>query len=290
MSSAAFTISAFGDEIAADLREQLKWLRELKIGYLELRGAWRKNVLYLEDDEAAAVHRLCDEHQIVVSCIGSPIGKSPIVEPVERELTNLWRIFQIAEVVGTRRVRIFSFYPPNSLSNTDYDEYVEVATARLAQLTLMAEREDFYLLLENEKDIVGDTPERCQALLGAIDSQHLRFAWDPANFVQVGVTRPMDQGWPLLSDYVGYVHVKDALSADGRVRAAGEGDGQVRELLLALRRSNYRGFLALEPHLAIAGRSGGFSGPEGMRYAVSRLRQLMSEAGCVEQPAGSGSK
>jgi sugar phosphate isomerase/epimerase len=154
----------------------------------------------------------------------------------------------------------------------------------------MAEREEFYLLLENEKDIVGDTPERCQAILGAINSQHLRFAWDPANFVQVGVTRPMDQGWPLLGDDVGYVHVKDALATDGRVCAAGEGDGQVRELLLALRRSHYQGFLALEPHLAIAGRSGGFSGPEGMRYAVSRLRQLMSQAGCVEQPAGSGNE
>ncbi len=44
--SATFRISAFGDEIAPDLDEQLTTLRSLAIGYLDLRGAWGKNVLY----------------------------------------------------------------------------------------------------------------------------------------------------------------------------------------------------------------------------------------------------
>jgi hypothetical protein len=38
----------------------------------------------------------------------------------------------------------------------------------------------------------------------------------------------------------------------------------------------------LEPHLAIAGHSSGFSGPEGMAYAVNALRRVMAETGCVE--------
>lgn len=244
MSSATFTLSAFGDEIADDLHEQLRLLRELHIGYLELRGAWGTNVLRMDDETVAKVRRVCDEYGIAVSCIGSPLGKSPLADPLEREITNLKRIFQVAEALATRRVRIFSFYPPDTRSNARYDEYVAEATTRLARLADLARSEGFALLLENEKEIVGDTPERCHAILSAVDSPYLRFAWDPANFVQVGVAQPMARGWTSLGPYVDHVHIKDALFADGSVRAAGEGDGQVGELLAALRDGGYQGFLA----------------------------------------------
>src|SRR5512136_596395 len=205
MATATFVLSAFGDEIADDLAEQLHLLRDLRVSYLELRGAWGQNVLKMDDDTANAVRWKCAEFGAVVSCIGSPLGKSPIADPVERELSNLERIFHVAEVVGTRRIRIFSFYPPDTSTNAAYDNYVAEATARLAKMADAARREGFTLLLENEKDIVTDTPERCYAVLSAVDSPHLRFAWDPANFVQVGAARPMDRGWPLLGGYVAHV-------------------------------------------------------------------------------------
>jgi sugar phosphate isomerase/epimerase len=282
MTTATFVLSAFGDEIADDLAEQLHLLRDLRVGYLELRGAWGQNVLKMDDDTLDAVRWKCAEFGAVVSCIGSPLGKSPIADPLEREMSNLERIFHAAEVVGARRIRIFSFYPPDTSTNAAYDDYVAEATARLAKMADAARREGFTLLLENEKDIVGDTPERCHAILSAVNSPHLRFAWDPANFVQVGVARPMERGWSLLGPYVTHVHVKDAHLADGSVCAAGEGDGQVGELLTALRDGGYRGFLSLEPHLVVAGRSGGFTGPGGMTYAVSTLRRLMTSLDCVE--------
>jgi sugar phosphate isomerase/epimerase len=282
-SSASFAVSAFGDEIADDLREQLQVLRNLRIGYLELRGVWGKNVLYLDDDEVAKVGRICAEHEVTVSCIGSPVGKSPITEPIEHELSNLSRIFRIATALDTRRVRIFSFYPPDTHTNVHYDQHLAEATSRLARLTAMAQQEGFYLLLENEKEIVGDTIERCHTLVSTIDSPHLRFLWDPANFVQVGEVEPTRRGWPSLGPYVAHVHIKDALLADGSVRAAGEGDGQVGELLIRLQAKGYQGFLALEPHLVIAGSSSGFSGIEGLTRAVIALRRLMAAQGCIEE-------
>jgi hypothetical protein len=36
--------------------------------------------------------------------------------------------------------------------------------------------------------------------------------------------------------------------------------------------------MSLEPHLAQAGRFGGFSGPEGFRQAASALKFLLNEA------------
>ena len=284
LSPAAFTLSAFGDEIDADLATQLRLLVELGIGYLELRSAWGINVLTLDDSQVAAIRHECERYSILVSCIGSPIGKSPLTDPLDKELSHLERIFQVAKAVGTRKVRAFSFYPPDDSSGRHQGMYLREAISRLSRMAHLAGQQNMILLLENEKGVVGDTPERCHAILKAIDSPNLRFVWDTANFVQVGVARPTERGWLLLCPYLAHVQMKDALLADGSVQVAGQGDGQVGELLSRLRDSGYRGFLALEPHLVMAGPTRGFSGHEGMRRAVSALRQLMARLGCVGCP------
>lgn len=284
--SATFTLSAFGDEIAPALMDQLTVLRQLRIGYLELRGVWGKNVLALSDAEVQQVKAECEQCGIGVSAIGSPIGKSPLVEPIETVLANLQRIIAIAGIVGTRRVRIFSFYPPDISTNAHYDQHLAEAVARLARLAAIAEAAGVQLLLENEKHIVGDTIARCHTLLTKVNSPALVFAWDPANFVQVGEAAVTERAWPMLGRYTGYVHVKDSRLADGTVQPAGQGDGQVGLLLRHLRDAGYQGFLALEPHLVVAGHSSGFSGPAGMKVAVDALRALMQAQGCVEQLVG----
>jgi hypothetical protein len=76
-----------------------------------------------------------------------------------------------------------------------------------------------------------------------------------------------------------YLQVKDALAATGEAVPAGQGDGQVRDTLAALRDSGFAGFMSLEPHLARAGRYGGFSGPEGFTLAVRSLKLILNELG-----------
>ncbi len=282
MPGASFILSAFGDEIDDDLSVQLRTLRELRINRLDLRGAWGTNVLNLTDEQVQSVRRLGEEYGVRVSCLGSPIGKTPILDPIEKEEANLARLFEIGKALGTRRIRVFSFYPPDTSTNAAYDSYVPEAAERLTRLTAMAAKADFHLLLENEKEIVTDTPDRCRAVLSAVNSPHLGLVWDPANFVQVGVASPFTQGWELLKPYLAYVHIKDALLDGGHVRPAGEGDGQVKDLLIALRDMGYQGVLALEPHLQFAGHAGGYSGIEGIGIAVEALRKLMKETGCEE--------
>ncbi|NLE43569.1 MAG: sugar phosphate isomerase/epimerase [Chloroflexi bacterium] len=282
MSTTIFKISAFGDEIAADLQTQLDTLNELGVGFLELRAVGGTNVLHLDDEQVRAVERACAEAGVAVSCIGSPVGKSPLLAPPEDERANLLRLIEIADVLHTRLIRVFSFYPPDATTNELYDEYVSQAVERLVDLSHLAEQEGVVLVLENEKAIIGDTPERCWRILRGVDSPALRFAWDPANFIQVGVDVPISAGWHLLAPYVEHVHVKDAVSGSGQVCPAGEGDGQVPELLTALSRDDYRGFIALEPHLAVAGHSSGFSGVEGMTRAVVALRDVLSSLGYEE--------
>ncbi len=279
---ATFTLSAFGDEIASDLKEQLAALRELDIHCLDMRSAWGKNVLTFTDEDVDRIGKLCAEHEVQVACIGSPIGKSPLVDPIENELANLNRIIEIGTALNCRRIRIFSFYPPDISTNVHYDQYVDEVIERLGKLAEYAQAADVELLHENEKEIVGDTLARCQALVKGVDNPHLRFLWDPANFVQVGEAQVTERGWPMLGDLTTYVHIKDAKLVDGNVHPAGEGDGQIGELLQKLVEKDYQGVLSLEPHLVFAGSSGGFSGKDYMRVAVEALRKLMDEVGCVE--------
>ena len=278
---AAFTLSAFGDEIDADLDTQLRVMGELRIGFLELRAAWGTNVSDLDDRQVAAIKTACERYGVGVSCIGSPVGKSVITDLLETDLDRLDRVLRVADALGTDRVRVFSFYPPGG-GNGQQDRYLQEAISRLERMARRAEDDGIVLLLENEVGVMGDTPECCQSILEAVDSPALRFVWDTANFAVVGVTSATERGWPLLSPYLAHVQIKDFHIADQTVCAAGEGDGQIPELLARLRDAGYQGFLALEPHLAATGPAGGFSGPDGMRYAASVLRSVIVEAGCVE--------
>jgi sugar phosphate isomerase/epimerase len=272
MADAAFTLSAFGDEIADDLDEQLAVLEVEGIRHLELRGAWGRNVLDLDDAALDRAASLLRARGFGVSAIGSPIGKSALSAPPDFELARLERALVAADRLGTRLIRIFSFYVPAGEQAARRDEVV----ARVGALAARAERAGVVLAHENEKGIYGDTPARCRDLLDAVGSPALRAAFDPANFVQVGA-RPMRDAWPLLASYTAHVHIKDALLDGGAVVPAGEGEGDVAALLAVLAGGGYRGYLTLEPHLAAAGPSGGFSGAAGMRMAVAALRRLLAD-------------
>ena len=120
--------------------------------------------------------------------------------------------------------------------------------------------------------------DRCADLITSVNSPALRATFDAANFVQCGV-RPFSEAYGLLRPHLVYLQVKDALAATGEVVPAGRGDGQVRETLATLRDSGFGGFVSLEPHLARAGRYGGFSGPEGFTLAARSLKLILNELG-----------
>ena len=164
---------------------------------------------------------------------------------------------QLAKLFDARYIRIFSFFIRHG-SNPDDHKTRCCAGCALAEV---AEAANVILLHENEKDIYGDVPARCHDIVTSVDSPNLRLAWDPANFVQVGV-RPFTEGYSLLRPYVVYVQVKDALLADGSVVVAGAGDGQVVETVRALRDDGFDGFFSLEPHLGKYTEFGALSGPE----------------------------
>ena len=269
-----FVLSGFADEISDDLDVQLDVLQELEIGYLELRGVWGKNVLALSDDEVERIRGELARRGIRVSAIGSPIGKIGIDEPFEPHLADFGRALHLAEHFETDYIRMFSFFVPEGQA----DAYRPQIMERLRALLDEAQGHPVTLLHENERHIYGDIPRRCRDIHETLASPQLRMTFDPANFVVCGV-RPFSEAYDMLKDYIEYVHIKDAILTDKRIVPAGDGDGEVRELLSALEARQYDGFLSLEPHLARPGRFSGFSGPELFGVATKALRGLLSDIG-----------
>ena len=267
-------LSGFADEISADPQAQLATLAAESISHLELRSAWSVNVADFTGEQLAAFRAATDGAGVRVSAIGSPIGKIPVDAPFGPELDRMRRVAGIAAELGTTIVRVFSFFIP---AGEPPQRYRGQVVDRMGALARIAEEHGLILAHENEKEIYGDIPDRCADLITAVGSPALRATFDPANFVQCGV-RPFAEAYALIRPHLVYLQVKDALAATGEVVPAGQGDGELRETLAALRDSGFAGFMSLEPHLAQAGRFGGFSGPEGFVRAASALKFLLNEA------------
>ncbi len=273
------TLTAFADEISADLQEQLDVLESEGIHHLELRGVWNKNVLDLSDEEVQKVRDIVQSRGFKVSAVGSPIGKIDILDPMEPHVQRFKRALQVAKVLETSYIRIFSFFIPQGQSPQSHRREV---LARMAVLQEMAAGWEVVLLHENEKEIYGDNAQRCLDILEHRLNENLACAFDPANFVQCGV-KPYEEAFPLLQPYIRYVHIKDALFAGGTVVPAGQGDGALRAVLSRLFAQGYDGFLSLEPHLAHSDRYQGFSGPALFHVAAEALKNLLGELGQVWQ-------
>ncbi len=272
-------LSGFADEISPDPSVQLATLAAESIAHLELRSAWSVNVADFTGEQLAAFRAAVDGAGVRVSAIGSPVGKIPVGAPLGPELDRMRRVADVAGELGTTIVRIFSFFIP---AGEPPERYRSQVIDRLGALAQVAEERGLTLAHENEKDIYGDVPDRCADLITAVGSPALRATFDPANFVQCGV-RPFTQAYAPLRPYLVYLQVKDALAATGEVVPAGQGDGELRETLAALREEGFAGFMSLEPHLAQAGRFGGFSGPEGFHRAAEALKFLLNETSITWQ-------
>lgn len=271
----SWTLSGFGDEIDADPTTQIAVLEALGASHIEVRSAWGVNIIDLDADQLARLGAQLRQSGMGVSAIGSPIGKVDVALDAELEVARLARAIAAAHALGTPNIRIFSFFRGEGVPVEATRDDVLVRVRLLADL---AEREGVVLLHENEKDIYGDVPERILDLVESVGSPALRLAWDNANFVQVGVA-PFDDGYAMLRPYLDYLQVKDAVAESGQVVPSGEGDGQLRETLAALRDDGYAGFASLEPHLADTHALGGFSGPASFGVAARAFRRLTDELG-----------
>jgi sugar phosphate isomerase/epimerase len=270
-----WTLSGFIDEISDDFSLQCKVASGLGLRYVEVRSAWGTNILDLDSGQLSKLRETLAEYGLQVSSIGSPIGKISIDDDFAPHLERMRHAVEVAETLEAPYIRIFSFFIPDG---TDPDSRRDEVLTRMGALADVAADADVILAHENEKEIYGDIPRRCLDIVTSVSSPKLQLAWDPANFVQVGV-RPFTEGYGMLRPHVSTIQIKDALLADGAVVVAGAGDGEVPETVRALRADGFDGFFSLEPHLGEYTAYGALSGPELFTQSWKAFTDILTSEG-----------
>lgn len=242
-------VSGFSDEISSDFDTQLETVRNLGMDYISIRGVNEKNFSEHTIEEVKEyIKPKLDEYKIKVSSIGSPIGKVFIddEEGFEKQISLLEKLCEMAKILDCKYIRIFSFYIPKDKNPEDYkDEVIK----KLKIFIEIAEKHDIVLLHENEKDIYGDISSRCLTIFKEVGSEHFKGIFDFANFVQC--MEDTRECYELLKEYIVYYHIKDAVKEDKENVVCGTGQGKIEEILTDAIKNGYKGFLTLEPHLAI---------------------------------------
>jgi sugar phosphate isomerase/epimerase len=273
------------DEVSPHFEEALDWAAEQGLKHVEVRVINGQNAADLDDDQVTEIRRQVEARGLFVSAIASPLFKCALdpsrqvvagdtfgqeEQSVESHFFKLKRVIEIAKLLGTTRIRIFSFWREEKP-----ELYLDDIVRHLQQAAKVAEAEGVQLLLENEPACNGGYAEEVATIVSAIASPALRGLWDPGNEAYGGL-EAFPAGYASMKDVLAHVHLKDAyIRADGQARCVPLGSGNVPVIaqLKALLADGYEGLFTIETHFVPAGGSKKM----GTRMSLDALRALLCE-------------
>ena len=241
---AKFILSAFADEAGSTLSEQIAALKDNGIDFIEPRNIGGKGIITLSDEELSEIKSELDKNGIKVNSLGSPIGKYPIDADFAPHLADTKRALEIAKILDTKNIRMFSFF----VKCDELSKYRDEVISRLRKMTSLAEEYGISLCHENESAIYGQMPEEVSELLTKVSGLYGIF--DPANYrmnnadVYAGIEATLKN--------FKYMHIKDAIFESQTIVPAGEGEGKIAEIVDIINdKVDGEVYLTLEPHLHI---------------------------------------
>ena len=310
-------LSAFADEAANSKTavEQLSVLAALGLSYysprfIDVMGTGSvKHVTELNDDELRRLKVLHSEYGMKVASIGSRLGKvklldiddgthNKFVPDHQYHSTDVAATIRVADALGARLIRGFSFYHPKG---EDPAKYVQQAADRLGPIVDMCGKAGLVFGLEVEANLVGQNGRMLAALATSVGRSNMVCIFDGGNISSQNLS-PLEclEEYRAMRDHLGWIHIKD-YRVDPNLKWTGVVDEERlknfvpcdigdsgHELILRDLRQNLSAIhermqklgapgviLELEPHLKGGGQFGGFSGPDGMGVAVRSLCRML---------------
>jgi len=291
--NSVFQLSVISDEISQDFGHALEVAaNEFGLGFVELRGLWKKNIVNLDEKETAEAKSLLAKYGMKVTDIASPLLKvdwpgapkskySPKAisygssYTFEQQDEVLERSIAAAKAFGTNKVRMFDFWQLD-----DDKPYRDAMDRKLREFAEKAAKKDIILLLENEYECNSATGAQAARTLAAVPNKNFMLNWDPGNAAAAGETAFPDGYAKLPKNRIGHVHLKDVVNKpDGKFAWAAMGQGTIQfvEQFKALMSDSYRGTMSLETHW-----NGGGSPEESTRQSMAGEKELLRKAGALK--------
>ena len=312
-------ITGFGDESANQktIDQQFSAFAACGLQYYSIRfidvGNGIKNVMQLTEEELDIVVEKQQEYGLAVSSLGSPLGKVKLLDQDDGTQnrfvefgdyleTEVKRACELANRLGTRLLRGFSFYHPKG---TDPSPHINQVSDQIGKITEVCKSHGLIYGLEIEANLVGQTGQILAEIHSQIQMDELKLIWDGGNIVSQGIpTAEVVEQYLAMKPGLGWLHIKDYRSPVplSRTRHVDEealkhfvpsdiGDSgheavfrDMKEFLPELeQRMQKLGvpgvFLDLEPHVKGGGQFGGFSGPDGFGVAMRGLCNVLDYVG-----------
>lgn len=319
MTSTPIILSGFADEAANDKLAVQQFaamaaagLQNYSIRFIDV-GEGIKNSMALTKAELKSVVELQQEYGLSVATMGSPIGKVRLLDvddgtanrfiPFKKYLqTDVKHACEVANTLGTKLVRGFSFYHP---VGTLPEDHINQVVDQLGQIADLCANEGLVFGLEVEANLVGQSGKILAEIHRKVKKANLVLIFDGANLVCQGMTP--DQ---VFAEYLamkpglGWIHVKDYRhdAAGGRLQHIDEAslknfvpadlgdtghEAILRDLKTELPKIDKRMkklgapgvIFDLEPHVKGGGQFGGFSGPDGFGVALRGLCRVLDYVG-----------
>lgn len=282
-------LGAITDEISPDLgvvlstfypKYALNWA---EIRNLKLDGKPRYFYRSASVQQAKGVRKQLDDAGVKLSVLDSGIYKislpgthplgadasdlNPEQGEYSRQLEDLKHAAELAHVLGTDRVRIFTF---KRVANPDaiFDRILQ----ELNKALVVAKQSDVTLVVENEFDCNTGTGTETAKLFKAIPDRRLMHNWDPGNCYEAG-EKPFPNAWNQLDhSRITHIHLKDAKGKKWEPIGAGDIDfvGQFE----ALKKMRYVGTMSLETHYKNPQNDIYQSSVESMNGLISTLKKV----------------
>lgn len=271
------------DEVSDHLEEALDWAEEQGLKHVEVRVVNGQNAADLSDEQAIEVRRMAEERGLFISAIASPLFKCALdksrtvtigdtfgqkEESISVHFKKLSRVIKISKLLGTKRIRIFSFW-----REENPEEHTEEIVQHLCRAANIANQEGIELLLENEPACNGGAASEVASLIRLVDSTALRALWDPGNEAYAG-KEAYPSGYVTLKELLGHVHLKDAyIDQDGKGRCVPLGSGNISVIaqLKALASDGYNCLFTIETHFV----PDGGTRMTGTRMTLDALKALL---------------
>ena len=213
--------------------------------YMSIRMLGKRNIAsYNVQEFEKNIFPKLKKYGMSCSSIGSPIGKINVDDEVghQKQLKELEELCKICVLINCKYIRVFSYFTQGK-----YEESYPKVLNKTRQLVQIASKYNIILLHENEKDIYGDSPERCMALYNDINCNSYKLIYDASNFIQCGYDA-LDS-YEKVRNAVVYYHIKDCSSQKLEV-PIGLGEGRYDKIIADLQAISYDGFCTQEPHIA----------------------------------------